>query len=105
NITRIGIQPNFGIKTDFFSAAASARFVNLQYNNIKGSLIFEGEDQVAYLENNKSTFLFEPAITIRAGLPKVKFQLQLGSSFNLTNNNFRQDQAFGTFGLNFNFAE
>ena len=103
NIFRIGLQPNIGYKSKFFSAALSTRIANLSYNNIEGDLIFDGEDQVEYLEENKSNILIEPALTIRGGLEKLKLQLQYGYSFNASNSNFSQDKAYLTLGLNFNF--
>ncbi len=103
NIFRIGLQPNIGYKSKFFSAALSTRIANLSYNNIEGDLIFDGEDQVNYLEENKSNILIEPALTIRGGLEKLKLQLQYGYSFNASNSNFSQDKTYLTLGLNFNF--
>ncbi len=105
NIFRYGIQPNFGYKSKYFSAAVSSRFVNLRYSNIDGDLIYDNESAVDYLRENNSHFLIEPALTIRAGLDKIKFQLQFGYSWNVTNEDFRQDTGFATIGLNFNFAD
>ena len=103
SILRIGIQPNFGYKSQYFSAAVSSRIVNLSYNNIKGDLIYGGQSQMDYLKDNSSNFLIEPALTIKGGLEKVKLQVQYGYSLNLSNNNFNQDKSFFTIGLNFNF--
>jgi len=103
NIFRFGIQPGFGYKSKYFSAAVSTRLVNLMYNNIEGDLIFDGENQIDYLENNKSNFLLEPALTLRGGMEKLKLQLQIGYSLNLSNTDFRQDKTMLTLGLNFNF--
>jgi len=99
---RFGIQPSFGYKSRYFSAAVSSRFVNLNYSNIKGDLIFAEENQVDYLNANKSNFLIEPALTLRGGLDKIKLQVQIGSSINLSNDDFRQDNNYVTIGLNFN---
>lgn len=103
NLTRVGVQPGLSYYTKNFSITGSARFVNLSYSNIEGSLIFADEDQVNYLEENDSNFLLEPALTIRGGSEKVKLQLQLTRSFNLSNSDFRQDDALFTLGLNFGF--
>lgn len=103
NILRIGIQPNLGYKSEYFSVAISSRFVNLSYNNIEGDLIYGGKSQTQYLEDNSSSFLIEPAITVRGGFKKIKLQLQHGYSYNFTNSAFKQDVAFFTVGLNFNF--
>jgi len=103
NIFRYGIQPNFGFKTKYFTAAISSRIVNLTYNKIEGDLIYGGESQVNYLKANDSNFLLEPALTLRGGVEKIKLQLQVGWSVNMTNSEFRQDNSFATLGLNFNF--
>jgi hypothetical protein len=77
--------------------------VSLNYSNIEGDLIFENVNQAAYLEDNKSNLLLEPALTLRAGVEKVKLQAQMGVSYNLNHPDFRQDKSFFTIGLNFNF--
>ncbi len=102
-IIRYGIQPNFGFKTKYFSSAVSSRFVSLNYTNVKGDLIFDNENQTDYLRRNRSLFLIEPALTIKGGFEKVKLQMQFGYSLNVSNSSFRQDNAFATLGLNFNF--
>ena len=103
NLLRVGIQPNFGYKSKYFSAAISSRFVHLGYSNVKGDLIFDNQVQAAYLSQNSSQFLMEPALTVRGGLEKIKLQLQVGFSVNLTTSNFRQDYSNATLGLHFNF--
>ena len=103
SILRIGIQPNFGYKSKYFSAAVSSRIVNLSYSNIKGDLIYANENQPKYLKDNSSNFLIEPALTLRGGVEKIKLQVQYGYSLNLTNSDFKQDKPFLTIGLNFNF--
>jgi hypothetical protein len=105
NIFRYGIQPNFGFKSKYFTAAVSSRFVNLRYSNIDGDLVYNGEDQVSYLRDNRSSFLIEPALTLRGGIDKIKLQLQVGYSWNASNEAFRQDDGFITLGLNFNFTD
>ncbi len=103
NLLRIGVQPNFGFKSKYFSAALSSRFVNLSFNQIEGDLMYGGNNQTQYLRDNSSNFLIEPALTLRAGFDKIKLQLQQGFSFNLSNDSFKQDVAFLTVGINFNF--
>jgi len=102
SILRYGVQPNFGFVTKYFTIGISSRLVLLDYYNIDGNLTYDNRDQVAYLRDNRSNFLIEPALTIRGGLEKIKLQLQIGSSFNVTNSDFRQDKGFATLGLNFN---
>ncbi len=66
-------------------------------------MIFKNEIQTAYLNKNSSSFLIEPALTVRGGLEKIKLQVQYGYRLNLSNSNFKQDKTFLTIGLNFNF--
>jgi hypothetical protein len=105
NIVRYGIQPNVGFTAKYFTVALSSRFVLLDYYDIGGNLTFEDVDQVAYLRDNRSNFLMEPALTIRGGLERIKLQFQIGTSINVTNNNFRQDEEYATLGLSFNFFD
>jgi hypothetical protein len=102
SVFRYGLQPNFGYKTKHFTAALSARLVNLVYSDIEGDLVYLSRNQADYLNSNKSNFLVEPAITIRGGLEKIKLQVQYGYSHNMSNKNFSQDDNFLTVGLNFN---
>jgi len=103
NLMRYGIQPVIGYKSKYFSVAGSARVVNLNYSNISGDLIYQNEDQRTYLENHKSNFLIEPALTLRGGIEKVKIQLQFVKSLNLSYSDFKQDSEMMTVGLNFKF--
>lgn len=103
NVLRIGIQPNFGYKSKNFEVALSSRFVNLMYNNIKGDLIYDQVNQIDYLNDNKSNFLIEPALTVRGGFEKIKLQLQYGYSYNFSNKDFKQDNSFLTVGLSYKF--
>jgi len=74
---------------------------NLSFTNVRGSLTFSDEDQVTYLQDNKNNFLIEPALTLRAGVEKIKLQLQLMKSFNLSNSDFKQDDVLLSIGLGF----
>lgn len=102
NLTRFGIQPSIGYKTTGFSIALSSRLSSLHYGEPEGNLIFDNIDQVVYLKENDSFVLLEPALTIRAGLQRLKLQLQLTRGFNLTDSEFRQDESLLSIGLNFN---
>jgi len=102
NLFRIGIQPGIGYKIKNFEAAFNPRISYLTYNSIEGNLIVQ-EDQVKYLNDNKSNFLVEPAITVRGGFEKIKAEVQLGYSFNVSNVDFKQDKLWLSFGLGFRF--
>lgn len=99
NLTRISIQPALGFVSKYFSAAVSSRIASLNYMNPKGSLVWEGEEQVARISEKSNYFLLEPALTLRAGLSKVKVQYQLTGSLNLTNKDFPQQNSSSSIGL------
>lgn len=103
NLTRFSLQPSLSFQRRYFSITGSARVSSLNYSSVEGGLILENLDQVAYLRDNKSNFLIEPALTIRGGVEKIKLQLQILHSFNLSHSDFRQDKGLVSVGLNFNF--
>lgn len=101
-LSRYGIQPSFGYKTKAFEVALSSRVSSLHYGEPDGDLVFDGVNQIDYLNENDAFLLLEPALTLRAGLEKIKFQLQLTRGFNLTDNDFRQDESLLSLGVNLN---
>ncbi len=103
NLYRIGVQPCISFHHPYFSVSASTKLMSLNYFDIDGSLIFDNIDQADYLAENKSNVIIEPAITLRGGLKMVKLQIQLLGSFNLSNQEFLQDEGLLSIGLNFNF--
>ena len=103
DMSRFGLQPSISLHRRRFSISGSARLSSLRYRNIQGSLIFDGVNQVDYLTDNKSNVLLEPALTLRAGPEKLRIQVQLVRSVNLTHSSFRQDKSLATLGLNFHF--
>ncbi len=99
DMLRFALQPNIGYKSKYFQAAISSRFVSLNFSDIRGSLMYNETDQSAYLRKNNAMFIAEPAITLRGGLEKVKLQLQLAGSYNLTTANFFQETSLLSVGL------
>lgn len=104
NVQRFAIQPAIGYKGRKFEVALSSRIGYLTFSKPSGSLIYNNMDQVQYLKDNATTMLVEPAVTLRYGYKNLKFQAQLGQSFNLTNANFLQDKSWLTVGLQFRFG-
>lgn len=100
--TRLFIQPNIGYKVRGFEVALSSRFSGLNYHSVISNNL-EPYDQydLEYIKNNKFSFLFEPALTIRGGGEKFKIQLQLVLSENLNNRNLMQETGNFNIGLYF----
>ena len=78
--------------------------MGISYSDIRGSLIFDNEDQVQYLKANNSQMVLEPAFTLRAGLDWGKIQLQYAHSINLGDPDFRQSEGHLTLGFIFAFS-
>ena len=104
NLIRVAVQPAFGYKRRHFEAAASSRLAMLNYFNVDGGLIRDGESEAEYLRDNRMQFLLEPAITLRAGIDILKAEAQLGWSVNLSDDEFPQDKNWASVGLVYYFA-
>lgn len=102
---RYGLQPSITYHTPNFSVSGSVRAMQLSYSEINGSLYLENRVQQDYLADNSNNFLLEPALTIRAGVERVKLQVQLLQSLNLSNSDFKQSNTLLSVGLNFHFGE
>lgn len=104
-LMRYALQPGITYKSRFFSASGSLRAGYLNYSNIDGSLFLDGIREDVYLADNASHFLLELALTLRGGFEKVKVQLQLVQSVNLTDNTFKQENTIVTVGLALRFTQ
>lgn len=102
-VFRLGLQPSLVFTSRFVDVGLSSRIANVHFSNIKGSLIFDDTDQVAYLQDENSQWLLEPALTLRLGYEKFKAQIQLGKSLNLGNSDFRQSKGWLTVGVGYRF--
>ena len=98
---RIGIQPSISYSRKYFSTSLSSRLVHLKYKDINGDDNATNYD-VAYLKANNAFWLFEPALTIRAGLENFKLQLQYVYSLNLTDSSFPQQKDIISLGVKIN---
>lgn len=109
---RIFIQPGFGFKSTYIDAVISLRLANLHYHSLEeqaDSPIYNYPNLVSHyhhharaadiIRRKSGYFLWEPALTVRAGWQYVKFQLQVGSSTNLTDRDFPQENLNLNLGL------
>jgi hypothetical protein len=103
NLIRVAVQPNLGYKSRYFDAAVSSRLAMLNYFNVEGTLVRNGESQQEFLNDNRMQFLLEPAVTLRAGIDVLKAEAQLGWSVNLTDTEFPQDKNWASLGLVYYF--
>ena len=103
--SRYFVQPSIGFTTPWFDIAASVRICELSYlqldNNNTNSL---DKAELDYIKDNKTSLLFEPALTIRGGWKYIKGQMQVGLSQNLTNPDFQQEEFNVNIGVYFTIA-
>lgn len=85
SFSKIFIQPDIGIKVDWFEAAFSCRLSNLNFKNINSYETVYHLDELNILRQNTSPWLLEPAFTFRGGSKYVRGQMQIGIAARLTN--------------------
>lgn len=100
---KVFIQPSFGLYFKYFDLALSARFSGLYFNKINNGIFDDSYDydDVDLISRNKTSYLFEPAITIRGGWKYVKIQFQYVVSKNLTNSELKFERTNTSFGIYF----
>ncbi len=104
NILRLGIQPSFGFKHKYFSAAITARLVYLNHFKIRGeNPVFYDLNLIDHVQANNNNFLFEPALTLRAGLENIKLQVQLGAALFMKKSDLYIYESSGSIGVHFYF--
>ncbi len=91
---RFLIQPMIGYSSKYFQVGFSIRFSGVNISKPSGYSTLDSTNQARLnsIKDHPFSFLFEPALTIRGGLSKIKFQLQYGVSNNLTNPSFTKEK-------------
>ena len=90
SFTKLFVQPSIGYTSKGFDIAFSVRFCNLYFSKINyndTTISRFHQSEIDQISQNKNLFPVEPALTIRAGIEYVKFQLQAVYSRNINNNN------------------
>ena len=96
NLLKAYVQPSLGFTTNLFDIIISAKAGVLHTFGIKqnypgtvsDTLVQHGSSlltDVGILNQNRTSLLFEPAVTFRIGFKYVKFHVQWGASFLNTN--------------------
>ena len=87
NYNRLFIQPSIGYKSRIFETAFTTRVSRLDYNKINSDIdpLLDpyNYDLVNLLNSDRPYYLFEPALTIRIGSERIKFQGNLGMLYEL----------------------
>lgn len=95
------VQPAIGFTSNYFDLAFAPRFCMVNYTGVNSNGVTDSTNvaQLAYLNNNPTSFYFEPGITARAGWKYVKVQFQYVWSVNLNNPQLLRDNHNVSLGL------
>lgn len=99
----IGLNPTFSSSMKHVSVSLSMKMFYLRYDQIQGSLILRGVDEIRLLSKRRDNFIIEPAFTGRIGFKKLKFAWQFLYSHNIIYGNERQPSLILSLGLTYNF--
>ncbi len=100
------IQPSIGITTKYIDLAFSPRFSQVSFYNFSTNLE-SSHDEYPYLDTlsrNRTSYLFEPAITIRGGWQYIKLQLQISDAKILSGRNLPFEKSIASIGFSFSLA-
>lgn len=105
--TNIFIQPSFGVSINGFDFAYTSTFSRLNFQNIHVANLGNTSEELELknLANNRTSYLFEPGITIRGGWKYIKGQFQFTRTFNLSNSQLPFEYGKFSLGIQFAFAE
>jgi hypothetical protein len=80
------LQPSIGVTFNAFDIALTSGFSRINFNKLKYSVDQNSRyyDELDMISKNRTSFLFEPGITIRGGWKIVKIQFQYLRSINLS---------------------
>ncbi|MEN9639153.1 MAG: hypothetical protein RLZZ262_1021 [Bacteroidota bacterium] len=107
SFNKIFIRPSIGVKHSLFDLAFTPSLSQVQFHSISSNLIEERAKlfELDKVHKTRTSFLFEPAFTLRSGWNYFKFQAQLVQSINLTSNDLPFKKSQMTVGLSFAFAQ
>lgn len=102
-IFRYGIQSNIGWSSKIVDLALSLRAHHLNYFHIEGDLLYSGTPQNIYLRQYNQHWMIEPALTMGLGFRRLKYQMQIGFSRNLSHQDFTQEEVYFAAGIAYRF--
>lgn len=87
SFSKVFIQPAIGLSTNVVDVAFTPSISTINFYKISNQIDPAGGEFMAVNEisNNRTSVLFEPALTVRLGWKELKLQMQAGLSQNLSN--------------------
>ena len=83
--TKVFVQPSFGFTAKWAEAAFSLPLTRVSFNEIHDYTYSGEESGLERLASNHTSYILEPALTIRGGWKYLKLQFQYVHVLNLTN--------------------
>lgn len=107
SFTKLFLQPSLGLTFNGFDIALTSGISQLNFHKINNQIDTIDIEYfvVDTISKNRTSFLFEPSLTIRGGWKYVKLQIQLLSSKNLSRANLKFNDSKISIGLTFAFAD
>lgn len=110
NYVKPFIQPSVGFATKYFDLALTPRLAYLSYtsqNDYRLDPTTEPNSPRQFFEENHNTFVFEPGIMVRGGIPGVKLEIQYNYSTirEPSDSYFVNNHEFVSVGLRFLISE
>ncbi|MEO6830730.1 MAG: hypothetical protein ABI378_00795 [Chitinophagaceae bacterium] len=105
--TKYYIQPSIGITYFGFDLAVTSAFALLSFNEVKKNMdMSESEYRVLdAIDQNRTSLMFEPGITVRGGWQFLKGQIQLLGVINTSGKDLKFEKNESSISLYFAFAE
>jgi hypothetical protein len=95
------LQPSIGLTFNAFDIALTSGFSRINFYKINYSVDQNSRyyDELEMISRNRTSFLFEPAFTIRGGWKFIKLQFQYIRSINLSNDALNFEPIKYSFGI------
>jgi hypothetical protein len=104
---KIFVQPSCGFSNHYIDFAFTPSIARMQFQNISTNLNADHHEYLAIrgLMEKRTSYLFEPTLTMRCGWKYVKIQTQLTTSKNLTHPKLPFEDYQFNVGVSFAFAQ
>lgn len=103
--SKLFIQPDIGIKTEWLEGAFSCRLSKLNFSDIEINNTTYHLDELNTLKLNSTPWFLEPAFTFRGGLKSVKLQLQVVFAHSFSNQDLLFEKTRYNIGLHVNLSK
>lgn len=101
NFSRLFLQPSIGFSHSAFDIALTPAISNIHFFRVNNA---RNDPDVAEIDGNKNSFLFEPGITARFGWKYAKLQVQYVHMFNISNPNLKFEADKISLGISIAFS-